>query len=130
MTPPKAKVYVSYDYENDATLKDFIVDQSKLADSPFEVTGHSTKESADATQTKIETCDGVLIMLGPKTHEAEWVLAELALAKSLAKHVCQVMAYKETNYDSIDAAGWLYRWNWPNLKRVIATWPGQGPAQT
>ena len=20
---------------------------------------------------------------------------------------------------------WLYRWNWPNLKRVIATWPSK-----
>ena len=42
MTSPKAKVYVSYDYENDATLKDFIIDQSQLDDSPFEVSGFST----------------------------------------------------------------------------------------
>lgn len=32
----KKKVFVSFDFDNDKTLKDFIIGQAKLADSPFE----------------------------------------------------------------------------------------------
>ncbi len=37
----KKRVFVSYDFDNDKTLKDFIVGQSRLPDSPFEVIDHS-----------------------------------------------------------------------------------------
>src|SRR5262249_45812241 len=43
---PKTKVFVSYDFDNDKVLKDFIIGQAKLADSPFEVSDHSLKEAA------------------------------------------------------------------------------------
>lgn len=33
----KKKVFVSFDFDNDKTLKDFIIGQAKLEDSPFEV---------------------------------------------------------------------------------------------
>lgn len=42
---PKKRVFVSFDFDNDKTLKDFIVGQSKLPDSPFDVADHSLKEA-------------------------------------------------------------------------------------
>ena len=33
----KKRVFVSFDYDNDARLKDLLVGQSKLEDSPFEL---------------------------------------------------------------------------------------------
>jgi hypothetical protein len=33
----KKRVFVSFDFDNDKVLKDFIVGQSRLPDSPFEV---------------------------------------------------------------------------------------------
>ena len=40
----KKKVFVSFDFDNDKTLKEFLIGQAKLADSPFEVSDHSLKD--------------------------------------------------------------------------------------
>ncbi len=42
----RKSVFVSFDFENDKVLKDFIIGQSKLSDSPFGVIDHSLKEAA------------------------------------------------------------------------------------
>jgi len=42
----KKKVFVSFDFDNDRVLKDFILGQARHADSPFEVVDHSLKEAA------------------------------------------------------------------------------------
>ena len=39
-------VFVSFDFDNDRALKDFIIGQSKLADSPFEVVDNSLKRGS------------------------------------------------------------------------------------
>ena len=41
----KKKVFVSFDLDNDMILKEFIIGQAKLADSPFEVTDVSLQEA-------------------------------------------------------------------------------------
>lgn len=33
----KKRVFVSFDFDNDKVLKDFVIGQSRLTDSPFEV---------------------------------------------------------------------------------------------
>jgi len=42
----RKRVFVSFDFDNDKNLKDFIIGQSKLPDSPFEVVDTSMKEAA------------------------------------------------------------------------------------
>jgi hypothetical protein len=42
----KTKVFVSFDFDNDKVLRDFIIGQAKLPDSPFEVSDYSLKEAA------------------------------------------------------------------------------------
>ena len=41
----KKRVFVSFDFDNDKTLKDFLVGQARPPDSPFEVIDHSLKEA-------------------------------------------------------------------------------------
>ena len=83
----KKRVFVSFDFDNDKSLKDFIIGQSRLPDSPFEVVDTSMKEAApeksllDKAETKIKGSDMVLVMVGPKTHEASGVLKEIAIAR-------------------------------------------------
>ena len=43
---PKKPAFISFDFDNDRVLKEFIIGQSKLANSPFEVIDHSLKEAA------------------------------------------------------------------------------------
>ena len=42
----KTPIFVSFDFDNDRKLKDFIIQQARRADSPFEVIDHSLKETA------------------------------------------------------------------------------------
>lgn len=69
----KKRVFVSFDFDNDKTLKDFIIGQAKLEDSPFEVVDHSLKEAApqknclDKATTAIKRADVFIV-----TREAAW----------------------------------------------------------
>src|SRR6266496_2623315 len=78
----KTKVFVSFDFDNDKTLKDFIIGQAKLPDSPFEVSDHSLKEAAPERdwETKaraaINRADKFIVMLGSKTRYAPGVKKE------------------------------------------------------
>ena len=87
----KTKVFVSFDYDNDRTLKDFIIGQAKNADSPFEVSDHSLKEAKpekdwlEHAERAIGRADVFMIMLGPKTKNASGVLKELEAAIEKSK---------------------------------------------
>lgn len=52
------KVFVSFDFDNDKILKDFIIGQSKLPDSPFEVSDHSLKEAAPESGWELKAKSG------------------------------------------------------------------------
>ena len=124
---PKTKVFVSYDFDNDKVLKDFIIGQAKLPDSPFEVSDHSLKEAApernwEATaRVAISRADKFVVMLGPRTRSASGVRKEVAMAKSLGKQRFQVIGYRDGSRDwALTDAGITYSWNWPNLKKLLA----------
>lgn len=119
----KKRVFVSFDFDNDKSLKDFIIGQSKLPDSPFEDT--SMKEAAlekdwlDRAETKIKDSDRVLVMVGPKTHKAPGVIKEVSLARKWNIPIAQVIGYRDGNYTPVPDAGRLYAWNWDNLKKLL-----------
>jgi len=123
----KTKVFVSYDYDNDKVLKEFIIAQSKLADSPFEVQDLSLKEAAPEKEWEakariaISRSEVFMVMLGPKTIDAPGVLKEVAIAQELGKTRFQVIGYKVGTEDwAVPGAGRTYRWDWENLKKLLA----------
>lgn len=121
----KTRIFVSFDFDNDKTLKDFIIGQSKLPDSPFEVTDWSMKEVAPErnwekeAEERIKRVDVVLVMVGPETYKAPGVLKEVVMARKHNKKIVQIIGYKDGNYNSVLGAGQLYRWNWENLKNIL-----------
>ena len=121
----KKRVFVSFDFDNDKVLKDFIIGQSRLADSPFEVIDTSLKEAApmktweDKARLAIKRSDIVVVMVGPKTHSAPGVLKEVAMAREGQISIVQVIGYKDGNYTAVPNAGRLYAWNWENLKKLL-----------
>jgi MTH538 TIR-like domain (DUF1863) len=124
---PKTKVFVSYDFDNDKVLKDFIIGQAKLADSPFEVSDHSLKEAAPEKEWEkkaraaITRADKFIVMLGPKTRNAPGVKKEVAIAKELGKPRFQIIGYRHGSRDwAVADAGVTYNWNWENLKKLLA----------
>ncbi|SEK06101.1 TIR domain-containing protein [Paraburkholderia diazotrophica] len=121
----KTRVFVSFDFDNDRVLKDFILGQAKLQDSPFEVIDHSLKEAApehdweNKARAAISRADIVVVMVGPKTHKAQGVLKEVAMARVAGVKIVQVIGYKDGDYTAVPNAGRLYAWNWENLKKLL-----------
>src|SRR5437773_12289979 len=98
---PKTKVFVSFDFDNDKILKDFIIGQAKLPDSPFEISDHSLKEAAPErdweakARSAITRADKFTVMLGPNTRNAPGVKKEVAIAKELGKTRFQIIGYRD-----------------------------------
>jgi hypothetical protein len=122
----KKRVFVSFDFDNDKKLKEFIIGQSKLGDSPFEVSDWSMKEAAPQrnweqfAEDRIKKVDLVIVMVGPKTHKAPGVLKEVDMARRNKIPIVQIIGYKDGNYIAVPDAGRLYAWNWDNLKKLLA----------
>lgn len=121
----KKRVFVSFDFDNDKTLKDFIIGQARNPDSPFEVIDTSLKEAQpmktweDKARAAIQRSDIVLVMVGPNTHKAPGVLKEVRMAREAQVLIVQVIGYKDGNYSAVPDAGRLYAWNWDNLKKLL-----------
>jgi len=121
----KKRVFVSFDFDKDKTLKDFIIGQSKLTDSPFEVIDTSLKEAApiktweDKARAAIKRSDLVIVMVGTHTHRASGVIKEVAMARDENIPIVQIIGYKDGNYTAVPNAGRLYSWNWDNLKKLL-----------
>ena len=123
----KTPVFVSFDFDNDSTLRDFIIGQARNPDSPFSVTDHSLKEAAperdwiDKAGRAIGRCDVFIVMLGSKTRNAPGVLKEVKIARERGKRIVQIIGYTEGSEDwRVPNAGTVYRWNWENLKNILA----------
>ena len=122
----KKRVFISFDFDNDRVLRDFMLGQARLPDSPFEVVDHSLKEAAPErnweakAKAAIARSDVVIVMVGSATHRAHGVLKEIAMARAAGVQVVQVICYKDGDYTPVPNAGRLYAWNWPNLKKLLS----------
>ncbi len=121
------RVYVSFDYDNDLTLKEFIIGQARLPDSPFEVQDHSLKEEApqwqweEKARAAIARAEVFIVMLGSNTRYAPGVRKEVAMAKALGKTRFQIIGYRDGSADwAVPDGRQVYRWDWENLKRLLA----------
>lgn len=124
----KTRVFISFDYDHDLLLKDAIVGQSKLPDSPFELADWSIKEhisgdwKAKAT-SRIRSVDVVAVICGQHTDTATGVSAELKIAQSEGKPYFLLAGYKDKrNVKPLAAhhSDQMYNWTWANLKLLIA----------
>ena len=121
----KKRVFISFDFDNDKALKDFMVGQARLPETPFEIVDTSLKEAQpmktweDKARAAICRSELVLVMVGPNTHRAPGVLKEVAMARDAGVPVAQIIGYKDVDYTAVPDAGRLYRWSWDNLKALL-----------
>lgn len=123
----KKRVFVSFDYDNDARLKDLLVGQSKHSDSPFELADWSIKEHLtgnwkEKARVRIRSVDVVCVLCGKNTHTATGVAAELSLAQEEKVNYFLLQGYSDelcTKPTSAKAGDKIYRWTWDNLKTLI-----------
>jgi len=122
----KKKIFISFDFDNDLALKNLLVGQSKLADSPFEIIDGSLKEVAPSkdwmkrAKSKIKDADAVIVMLGTTTFKAPGVLKEVKMAKQLKVKIHQIIGYQGKDCPGLKGGGTPYDWTWDNLRELFA----------
>ena len=123
----KKRVFVSFDYDNDARLKDLLVGQAKYEDSPFELADWSIKEHMtgdwkEKARKRIRAVDVVCVLCGVKTHTATGVAAEVELAQEEKKEYFLLSGYTDktcTKPTTAKPTDKMYKWTWDNLKKLI-----------
>ena len=123
----RSKVFISFDYDHDKEIKEALVGQSRLPDSPFDISDMSIKEAIDSNWKKyardrIRRCDVVIVLCGKHTNTASGVTAELTIAREERK---PYFLLKGRRNESIPPKGCLssdkmYNWDWNNLKLLIS----------
>jgi hypothetical protein len=123
----KKRVFISFDYDHDEILKTFLVGQSKLPDSPFELADWSIKEAIDENwkkkaRTRIRSIDVVCVICGEHTHTATGVSAEVKIAQEEKVSYFLLKGYKDTTCikpTAANTADKMYAWTWDNLKTLV-----------
>jgi hypothetical protein len=123
----KKRVFISFDYDNDESLKHLLVGQAKHEDSPFELADWSIKEEISdnwkkKARERIKSVDVVIVLCGKNTHTATGVSAELKIAQEEGVNYFLLNGYKDVTCVRPLAAkstDKIYNWTWDNLKALI-----------
>lgn len=122
----KKRVYICFDYDHDLDIKNNLVAQSKMDDSPFDIIDMSIKEAIDSkwkqyARQRIKSCDVVIVLCGRYTASASGVSAELTIAQEENKPYFLLAGHKDGSVIPRGArsSDKLYRWTWDNLKILI-----------
>ncbi len=122
----KVRCFVSYDYDNDSVLKEFLIGQSKRADATFAIADWSIKVASpdwkEEARRRIRNSNVVIVMCGKHTDTATGVAVELKIAQEEGKPYFLLAGYsgggnlKPAIAKSSDK---LYKWSFENLEKLI-----------
>ena len=123
----KKRVFISFDYDHDETVKDFLVGQGKNQDTPFTFEDWSIKEPLtgnwrEKAKARIRSVDVVAVMCGKNTHTATGVSAEITIAQEEKVPYFLLQGYSSggcTRPKAATATDKLYDWSWANLKTLV-----------
>lgn len=123
----KKRVFISFDYDHDESLKNLLVGQSRYTDSPFDITDMSIKEPIatnwkENARRRIKGCDVVIVICGTHTDTASGVSTELKIAQEEGVNYFLLHGYSERNCvkpKSAYTSDKIYKWTWDNLKKLI-----------
>lgn len=127
MVDQKVAVFISFDYDNDARLKDLLVGQAKNDDSPFSISDWSIKDSSadwkEKARDRIKRAEQVIVICGKNTDIATGVSVEIKIAREENTPYFLLAGYSEGGNKKPTAAldaDKMYKWTWDNLKQLIA----------
>jgi len=123
----KPRIFISFDFDNDSDLRDFLVGQSKNPDSPFDIQDYSLKEPLsgdwkEKIKTRIRSCEQVIVLCGHKTDTATGVNIELRITQEERKPYFLLWGRKNGQCKkpiSALSSDKIYEWTWDNLKKLI-----------
>lgn len=119
------RAFISFDYDNDARLKDLLIGQSKHSDSPFVIHDWSLKEpSSDwkaRARRQIKASGLVIVLCGKHMSTATGAAVELKIAQEEGIPYFLLAGYTSgsTRPTTAKLSDKLYEWTWPNLKGLV-----------
>jgi MTH538 TIR-like domain (DUF1863) len=124
--PTKTPVFISFDYDHDAALKEFLVGQAKNDDSPFFIQDSSIKKEAKRWKTdakkRIRRSKVVIVICGRHTSKAAGVTAEIQIAREVGVQYVLLRGYKDGKVERPAGTSWfsdaMYDWTWDNLRKL------------
>lgn len=121
-----ARVFVSFDYDNDSFLKEALIGQSRNTNSPFEISDWSIKVASpnwkDEARRRISASSCVAVICGLHTDTAVGVSEEIRIAQDLGKPYFLLAGYSEGGNKRPAAAlpsDKMYNWTWDNVKTLV-----------
>lgn len=122
----KTRVFISFDYDNDARQKDLLIGQSKHPDTPFDFADWSSKEhlTGDWKQkikAKLAFVDVICVLCGKNMVMATGVAHEINIAQEIGKPYFLLAAYSDgfTKPTTAKVSDKVYNWTWENLKTLV-----------
>lgn len=120
------RAFISFDYDNDARLKDLLIGQSKNPDSPFEVHDWSIKTASptwrEEARRRIRASGLVIVLCGKYTHLATGVGVELGIAQEEGVDYFLLAGYSDgsnTRPTTAKSTDKMYNWTWEDLKKLV-----------
>jgi len=121
----KVRAFISFDYDNDKSIKELLVGQSKHSDTPFEIADWSIKEHLtgdwkEKVRQRIKKTDQIIILCGQ--YNATGVNAEVKLAQEENKPYFLLSGYKDKTCvkpKTAKTSDKMYNWTWENLKILL-----------
>lgn len=120
------KVFISFAIE-DKSYRDFLVEQARSEKSPFSFSDMSVKSPWDEDvwkskcKRRIESCDGVIVLLSKNTWKSGGTRWEIKCAKELGVPVVG-MHIKKRDQGAIPpelTGSRVFTWTWKNLDKTI-----------
>ncbi len=124
--PTKTPVFISFDYDHDAALKEFLVGQAKHDNSPFFIQDWSLQKEtkrwkADAKK-RIQRSKVVIVICGRHTSKAAGVVVEIQIAREVGVQYVLLRGYKDGKVERPAGTSWffdeMYDWTWDNLRKL------------
>ena len=125
----RTRVFISFDFDNDARLKDALIGQSRYPNSPFEVADWSLKEKQpernweQKAKERIRMAQAVVVMCGERTNRALGVAKELSMAQQLGKPYFLLAGHSDrkcSKPSTSKSTDKVYNWTWKNLEALFA----------
>ena len=120
---PTLNIFVSFEFDKDKDLKNSFYGQAKK-ESHHRIKDCSLHESYPNEEWKnkarnaIRQCDVVVVLIGQDTHDAQGVIVETDMARSLGKPVIQVKP-KRRPYNGLTRLDKLIPWRWKRINAEL-----------
>ena len=122
----KTPVFISFDYDNDAALKDLLVGQAANSRSPFFIADWSIKKATNGwkidAKRRIQRSRVVIVICGRHTSKAVGVATEIEIAKEVGVRYVLLRGYKDGKVERPGGTSWvfdtMYDWTWDNMRRL------------